>query len=195
MTKENGPLFRYVDTACFEDNRVHLPPGSKPQYINASWIEYKAGPRAIATQGPVPASVVSFLRMAAWVESPLILMPCRLKENGQSKCEQYWPPPGKTALLEELEVTLLSQEQVSPTVVRRRISILRGKDKERPPHELTHLQYTGWPDWGLPEESEGVMFLVDEMLAVRKTSDKPVIVHCSAGVGRTGTVLAIALLK
>lgn len=92
-----------------------------------------------------------------------------------------------------MEVTTLSETKISDTVIKREIKI--DVPKQKLSHTLTQLHYIGWPDWGLPQESEGVMHIVSEMVKLREASDKPIIVHCSAGVGRTGTVIAIALIQ
>ena len=78
-----------------------LPPGTTPDFINASWIKASipGRPRLIAAQGPVPASVASFLRMAVYVKSPMIVMLCKVVEKGQPKSEQYWVKKGVTGQL------------------------------------------------------------------------------------------------
>ncbi|VDD78013.1 unnamed protein product [Mesocestoides corti] len=178
-------------------------------YINASYIRrprYSPNggeatipgadtpPEYIATQGPLPDTVVDFLTMVCEQKSPLIVMLCLTEEKGKPKCSKYWPDKGSqdySSSSRKVRVTLMGEEQCENWCRRQlRIEI---PDKAQT-WDTTHIHFSNWPDYGAPPV-EIFYNLVLAHVDVRKQYPLgldygPTIVHCSAGVGRTGTLIA-----
>ena len=131
----------------------------------------------------------------------LVVSTCNLIEDGRSKCEKYWPSAGKEfkfTLGEGIKVEGKSEEQLSPTLVLRKFLVedpITGIQKR----EVRQLHYTGWPDHGVPKGEanlESFKNMMDYFIWAILTSapDEKLVVHCSAGIGRTGTTIGLAHL-
>ena len=124
----------------------------------------------------------------------LIIMVCQLKEKNMSKCERYWPNEGETLTVDEIKIKSLKDFDTGFYGLRERNFEIT--DKKGNIKNITQLNFTKWPDHGVPEV-ETVLDTFIEMLnrvqehlkSFKETS--PVIVHCSAGVGRTGTFISL----
>ncbi|KAJ2099114.1 hypothetical protein GGI09_002953 [Coemansia sp. S100] len=172
---------------------------SETDYINASYLSYFGGPLYIATQGPMPATMRDFWHMVWEHKSRVVVMLTRSTEYGRAKCHQYWPTtPGSSETYGDIEV-VFEAEAPHPddhSVVARRLKLTNGGASVA----VTHLQYLGWPDHGVPENPLGVLRL--RQLAHRAQTETelaegrqvPMVVHCSAGCGRTGAFCAIDTL-
>uniref|UniRef100_UPI0037E86D49 receptor-type tyrosine-protein phosphatase C n=1 Tax=Semicossyphus pulcher TaxID=241346 RepID=UPI0037E86D49 len=190
----NAPKNRYVDILPYDHNRVQLTTGSGQtgcDYINASFIDgYKESKKYIAAQGPKEETVCDFWRMIWEQQSSIIVMVTRCEEGNRVKCAQYWPSPEReTEIFEEFIVKLNSEEKC-PDYTIRRLSLTnkREKNSER---EVTHIQFMSWPDHGVPGEPHLLLKLRRRVNAFKNFFSGPIVVHCSAGVGRTGTYIGI----
>ncbi|XP_046565801.1 uncharacterized protein LOC124274485 isoform X2 [Haliotis rubra] len=178
----------------YDYNRVVLHRVSDDKegdYINASYLDgYKAEKRYIAAQGPYrPEVVVDFWRMIFQEQSTTIVMVTGLVEAGKMKCLQYWPEKG-TSIYGDISVTKETETQLANYTVTK-LSV--HNKSEGKIHHVHHFHFTSWPDHGVPDTSA----LLEFMWRVRVTTrhqTQPIIVHCSAGIGRTGTYIAIESL-
>ncbi|CAJ1060921.1 receptor-type tyrosine-protein phosphatase C [Xyrichtys novacula] len=190
----NSPKNRYVDILPYDYNRVQLTTGNGEagcDYINASFIDgYKESKKYIAAQGPKEETVCDFWRMIWEQQSSIIVMVTRCEEGNRVKCAQYWPSPERdTEIFEEFIVKLNSEENC-PDYTIRHLSLTnkREKNSER---EVTHIQFISWPDHGVPGEPHLLLKLRRRVNAFKNFFSGPIVVHCSAGVGRTGTYIGI----
>ncbi|XP_044217435.1 receptor-type tyrosine-protein phosphatase C [Thunnus albacares] len=190
----NTPKNRYVDILPYDYNRVQLTTGNGEtgcDYINASFIDgYKESKKYIAAQGPKEETVGDFWRMIWEQQSSIIVMVTRCEEGNRVKCAQYWPSPDReTEIFDEFIVKLNSEDQC-PDYTIRHLSLTnkREKNSER---EVTHIQFMSWPDHGVPGEPHLLLKLRRRVNAFKNFFSGPIVVHCSAGVGRTGTYICI----
>ncbi|KAK9519535.1 hypothetical protein VZT92_022260 [Zoarces viviparus] len=185
---------RYVDILPYDYNRVQLATGNGEagcDYINASFIDgYKESKKYIAAQGPKDETVSDFWRMVWEQQSSIIVMVTRCEEGNRVKCAQYWPSPDReTEIFEEFIVKLNSEDHCPDYTIRHlSLSNKREKNSER---EVTHIQFMSWPDHGVPGEPHLLLKLRRRVNAFKNFFSGPIVVHCSAGVGRTGTYIGI----
>ncbi|RVE70966.1 hypothetical protein OJAV_G00069780 [Oryzias javanicus] len=182
---------RYKDIVPFDHSRVKLSLNTSKKdtdYINASFIKGVSESRAyIATQGPLPHTVVDFLRMIWEFNIQIIVMACREFEMGKKKCEIYWPQtPGETFTCELFTVFCDSEESKGDYLTRTlRMTYL---DCSR---TLKQLHYVNWPDHGVPDSIPPILDMLYEMRSFQPHDEIPICIHCSAGCGRTGVLCVI----
>ncbi|XP_033821337.1 receptor-type tyrosine-protein phosphatase C [Periophthalmus magnuspinnatus] len=184
---------RYVDILPYDYNRVQLTTGSGEQggdYINASFIDgYKEANKYIAAQGPKEETIADFWRMVWEQKSSIIVMVTRCEEGNRPKCAQYWPSVERGAeIFEEFVVKVNSEDQCPDYTIRHLSLTNRDKSSER---DVTHIQFLSWPDHGVPGEPHLLLKLRRRVNAFKNLFSGPIVVHCSAGVGRTGTYIGI----
>lgn len=193
-------LNRYGDILPNPRTRVHLtqlPDDRGSDYINANFVTNFFKNKAwIASQGPTQRTLAAFVRMLWEYKVPAVVMLTRLKEGTKAKCEPYFPAKlNATIAFERIEVTLKKSER-KDGYVENVLMLSRGAEKRI----VTQFWYTSWPDHGVPTNDEGEIFTREMILLVltvrahRKklgNSTAPFVVHCSAGVGRTGAFIAI----
>eukprot|EP01137_Pigoraptor_chileana_P024184 Opistho-2@91696 len=185
---------RYANVLPFDHTRVKLTPipgveGS--DYINGNFVDgYNKRNAYIATQGPVPDTFDDFWRMMWEQRSSVIAMVTNEDEKGRIKCHRYWPEPG-SATYGFLEVTLVNQETPEDFIIRT-FSMKNLKNGET--RTIHHLQFTGWPDHGVPSSTRTLLRFISKSRDVQPKEAGPIVVHCSAGVGRTGTFIAADVL-
>ncbi|XP_033937785.1 receptor-type tyrosine-protein phosphatase C isoform X1 [Pseudochaenichthys georgianus] len=190
----NVPKNRYVDILPYDYNRVQLTTGNGEtgcDYINASFIDgYKESKKYIAAQGPKEETVSDFWRMVWEQQSSIIVMVTRCEEGNRVKCAQYWPSRDREAEIFEEFIVKLKSEDHCPDYTIRHLSLTnkREKNSER---EVTHIQFMSWPDHGVPGEPHLLLKLRRRVNAFKNFFSGPIVVHCSAGVGRTGTYIGI----
>uniref|UniRef100_A0A803JPQ8 Receptor-type tyrosine-protein phosphatase C n=1 Tax=Xenopus tropicalis TaxID=8364 RepID=A0A803JPQ8_XENTR len=184
---------RYIDILPYDDNRVVLSgiqgePGS--DYINASYVNgFKEPRKYIAAQGPKDETVYDFWRMVWEQKSTIIVMVTRCEEGNRNKCAQYWPSlEDESATYNEI-VLKITEEKIFPDYITRKLHI--NNEKERSERDVTHIQFTVWPDHGVPDDPNLLLKLRRRVNALNNFFSGPIIVHCSAGVGRTGTYVSI----
>ncbi|KAM9342980.1 tyrosine-protein phosphatase non-receptor type 22 [Pholidichthys leucotaenia] len=189
--QENIKKNRYKDIVPFDHSRVKLTlttSKNDTDYINASFIKGMSGSRAyIATQGPLPHTVVDFLRMIWEYNIQVIVMACREFEMGKKKCEVYWPRKEEEAFVcEPFKVYCDSEENRGDYLTRTLRIIFRKKSRT-----LKQLHYINWPDHGVPDSIPPILDILEEMRFYQAHDDIPICIHCSAGCGRTGALCVI----
>ncbi|MCI4383758.1 hypothetical protein PGIGA_G00030160 [Pangasianodon gigas] len=188
---ENQSKNRYVDILPYDYNRVPLSHGGSDDYINASFIEgYKESNKYIAAQGPKEETVGDFWTMIWEQKTSIIVMVTRCEEGNKNKCAQYWPSlERETEIFDDLVVKIKGEENC-PDYIIRHLTLMNRKEKavER---EVTHIQFTSWPDHGVPSDPGLLLKLRRRVNSFKNFFSGPIVVHCSAGVGRTGTYISI----
>uniref|UniRef100_A0A8C1TNY6 Tyrosine-protein phosphatase non-receptor type 9 n=1 Tax=Cyprinus carpio TaxID=7962 RepID=A0A8C1TNY6_CYPCA len=195
---------RYSDVLCLDQSRVRLCPlnnedDETSDYINASFMDgYKRSNAYIATQGPLPKTFGDFWRMV-WEQMVLIIvMTTRVVERGRVKCGQYWPlEAGRTEdygsfLVRNIHIEMFQDFKLSY------LEIFNTQTGEC--REVSHYLYMSWPDFGVPKSASAMLDFRAHVKQRQESSLRtlypdwmgppggpPVVVHCSAGIGRTGT--------
>lgn len=204
--RDNSGKNRYTDVLCFDHSRVVLSciedePNS--DYINANFVDgYKQKNAYISTQGPLPKTSHDFWRMVWEQHTVVIVMTTRVMERNRVKCGQYWEPSeGDVIEHGHLQIKTLSID----TTENHTISSLEMKNlKTDEIRILCHMQFTSWPDYGVPASA---MAMLNFLQQVREKQAEmvgdlgdtwaghlrgpPIIIHCSAGIGRTGTFITL----
>ncbi|XP_030640186.1 receptor-type tyrosine-protein phosphatase C [Chanos chanos] len=189
--QENQPKNRYVDILPYDYNRVQLSPGGGHDYINASFIDgYKEPKKYIAAQGPKDETVGDFWRMVWEQQASIIVMVTRCEEGNRNKCAQYWPSMDRETEIFDDFVVKIKKEDSCPDYIIRHLTITNRKEKSAE-REVTHIQFTSWPDHGVPGEPHLLLKLRRRVNSFNNFFSGPIVVHCSAGVGRTGTYIGI----
>ncbi|XP_068190464.1 tyrosine-protein phosphatase non-receptor type 13 isoform X3 [Antennarius striatus] len=189
QTKENKKKNRYKNVVPFDTTRVVL--GTNGGYINANFIKMPVKDESyeyIACQGPLPTTLCDFWQMVLEQKSNVIAMMTREVEGGKVKCQRYWPDtPGAAEMVDDrLLITLVRDQHLDNFVIRH----IEVKDVQTDEVQLvTHLNYTGWPDHGTPTQPEQLLTFISYMRHVHRSG--PIITHCSAGIGRSGTLICI----
>ncbi|XP_030256612.1 receptor-type tyrosine-protein phosphatase H-like isoform X3 [Sparus aurata] len=194
---ENKARNRFNNVLPYDWCRVKLTtsnPNSTSDYINASYMPgYNSNREYIATQGPLPSTVNDFWRMIWEQKVKGIVMVTNCTEGGRTKCEQYWPAKSDPCPYGELTVTMTSEQQ-EPNWTLREFRVKHSKTSEE--RTVKHFHFTAWPDHGVPQGTEVLIQfrgLVRQHIQ-REGAGAPTVVHCSAGVGRTGTIIALDVL-
>lgn len=198
-------LNRYVDVLPNAHTRVPLQQDdraegrSSTEYINANFVRgFDGSPRRyIAAQGPLRGTAEHFWRMLWQQDSTVVVMVTGLMENGVHKCDRYWPSEDGASgerVYGNLVVTLISTKDAGAYVH----SMLQVRSKgEVECRKVDHFWYRAWPDHGVPEDPGGLLGMLGEVRAHGGEDvvavPPPWIVHCSAGIGRTGAFLALDL--
>ncbi|XP_065657710.1 receptor-type tyrosine-protein phosphatase delta isoform X5 [Hydra vulgaris] len=183
---------RYANIVAYDHSRVRLGNSSdvKQNYINASFIHgYTKHNVYIATQGPNISSSNDFWKMIWEQDVPVIVMLTNLVEKGKKKCELYWPT-SDAKIFGDVEVTISATDNFSDYVIRK-FSIKKvGLEGIKLVH---HFQFLHWPDHGAPEFVSNIVLFRHRIRKIfpYEYTQNPVVVHCSAGVGRTGTFICI----
>ncbi|KAJ2949746.1 hypothetical protein O0L34_g15679 [Tuta absoluta] len=200
---------RYTDVLCYDHTRVVLsqtdPDDPTSDYINANYVDgYKQKNAYICTQGPLPKTFGDFWRMV-WEQNTLVIvMTTRAVERGRVKCGQYWPNTVKSrAVHGGFAITTEAIETEDDyTITHLLLTDLRTEQSRR----VWHGQYTRWPDYGVPGGGRATPVLRFLALVRRAQAHQlldlgdawaghskgpPIVVHCSAGIGRTGTFLTL----
>uniref|UniRef100_A0A8C8D585 Receptor-type tyrosine-protein phosphatase epsilon n=1 Tax=Oncorhynchus tshawytscha TaxID=74940 RepID=A0A8C8D585_ONCTS len=159
-------------------------------YINASFIDgYRQKDYFIATQGPLSHTVEDFWRMVWEYRCHSIVMLTELKEREQDKCFQYWPAEG-TATFEDYTLELKG-DALCDTFTLKDMVLTYGPEKQS--RHVRHFHFHGWPEIGIPAEGKGMIDIIASVQRQQQQSgNHPIIVHCSAGAGRTGTFIALS---
>ncbi|XP_062238285.1 receptor-type tyrosine-protein phosphatase O isoform X1 [Platichthys flesus] len=188
----NRPKNRYTNILPYDFSRVqlismHNDEGS--DYINANYIPgYKHVKEYIATQGPLPETRNDFWKMVLQQKSAIVVMLTQCNERRRVKCDHYWPFTDEPVMYGEISVEMLSETESLEWTIRK--FRLGYADESQ---DVLHLNYTSWPDHGVPTVNaiESILQFVHIVRQQANRTKEPVIVHCSAGVGRTGTFMAL----
>ncbi|XP_050525959.1 tyrosine-protein phosphatase non-receptor type 9 isoform X2 [Daktulosphaira vitifoliae] len=194
---------RYTDVLCYDHTRVLLAQSDNDplsDYIHANFVDgYKQKNAFISTQGPLPHTCADFWRMIWEQQVLVIVMTTKVFECGKVKCEQYWPPEesSEDQMYHNFKISTNSVNKFDNYVVTRLEITYTNTNEVR---QVSHFQFNSWPDFGVPHSA---VAMLDFLGKVRKCQssmlqvlgDKwaghqkgpPIVVHCSAGIGRTGT--------
>ncbi|XP_032514812.1 tyrosine-protein phosphatase non-receptor type 9-like isoform X1 [Danaus plexippus] len=199
---------RYTDVLCYDHSRVVLSTVDEDphsDYINANYVDgYKQRNAFISTQGPLPKTFGDFWRMV-WEQGCLVIvMTTRTVERGRVKCGQYWPGvAGQSSVYGGLSVHTEAVDEGDHYTVTHLVLTDTRTDQRR---RIWHGQYTRWPDYGVPGGGRAapvLAFLEDVRRAQQRARNElgdawaghrrgpPIVVHCSAGIGRTGTFITL----
>ncbi|KYM98210.1 Tyrosine-protein phosphatase non-receptor type 9 [Cyphomyrmex costatus] len=200
--RSNQSKNRYTDVLCYDHSRVCLSQidgDATSDYINANFVDgYKQKNAFISTQGPLPKTCGDFWRMVWEQQTLVVVMTTRVVERGRTKCAQYWgPEPGDEVQAGGFTVTTLEVD-TNPDYTISMLLLTNNKTDET--REVCHMLYTVWPDYGVPQSAKALLQFLSlvrqqqsKLLASRGDTwaghprGPPIVVHCSAGIGRTGT--------
>ncbi|XP_062141757.1 tyrosine-protein phosphatase non-receptor type 9 isoform X2 [Drosophila sulfurigaster albostrigata] len=197
---------RYTDVLCYDHSRVVLAREDEDElsdYINANFVDgYKQKNAYISTQGPLPKTSQDFWRMIWEQHCLVIVMTTRVMERGRVKCGQYWEPTEDSSLeFGNYHVRTISVEcNEDYTVASLELRNLKTDEIRN----VSHWQFTSWPDYGVPSSAMAMLNFLQKVRdkqaqLVRALGDTwaghvrgpPIVVHCSAGIGRTGTFITL----
>ncbi|XP_041952073.1 receptor-type tyrosine-protein phosphatase kappa isoform X3 [Alosa sapidissima] len=216
--EQNRTKNRYGNIIAYDHSRVILQPmedDPSSDYINANYIDvsgdassigervrnispsliwlyrdgYQRPSHYIATQGPVHETVYDFWRMIWQEQSACIVMVTNLVEVGRVKCYKYWPDDAE--VYGDFKVTFVEVEPLAEYVVRTFTLERRGFNEVR---EVKQFHFTGWPDHGVPYHATGLLSFIRRVKMSNPPGAGPIVVHCSAGAGRTGCYIVIDIM-
>ncbi|XP_034825166.1 tyrosine-protein phosphatase 10D [Maniola hyperantus] len=188
----NRPKNRFTNILPYDHSRYKLQPVDDEEgsdYINANYVPGHSSPREfIVTQGPLHCTRDDFWRMVWESGSRAVVMLTRCVEKGREKCDRYWPYDTRPVLYGDIAVTALNESRYPDWTVTE-LAASRGAEQR----VVTHLHFTTWPDFGVPSPPTALARFVR---AFRERCPpapdaRPVVVHCSAGVGRSGTFITL----
>lgn len=191
---ENMHKNRYPDIKAFDQTRVKLSPidgipGS--DYINANFVEGFGGKKTfICAQGPLDRTVTDFWRMIWEHRVTVIVMLTGIEENGKVKCAQYWSDEGIKEIEKQYTVRVITAKRYSDYVVRR-FFVEHTEDGITEEREILQFHFTMWKDFLAPDQPSWLLRFIKRVNEHYVSDRGPLLVHCSAGVGRTGTFVAI----
>ncbi|XP_072267523.1 receptor-type tyrosine-protein phosphatase mu isoform X8 [Pyxicephalus adspersus] len=190
---ENRMKNRYGNIIAYDHSRVRLQSiedEASSDYINGNYIDgYHRPNHYIATQGPMQETAYDFWRMVWDENTASIVMVTNLVEVGRVKCCKYWPDD--TEIYKDIKVTLIETELLAEYVIRTFAVEKRGVHEIR---EIRQFHFTGWPDHGVPYHATGLLGFVRQVKAKSPPNAGPLVVHCSAGAGRTGCFIVIDIM-
>ncbi|XP_055021538.1 tyrosine-protein phosphatase non-receptor type 11b isoform X3 [Boleophthalmus pectinirostris] len=203
---ENKSKNRYKNILPFDTTRVEIresdPEILGSDYINANYIQGfhedgRHGDEAkvfIATQGCLQNTVLDFWKMVYQENTRVIVMTTKETERGRNKCVRYWPDLHGTKEYSRILVRNVDERPAQDYILRK-LEVTR-LDRKEPVRYIWHYQYLTWPDHGVPNEPGGVLWFLEEVNRTQSTMPTagPIVVHCSAGIGRTGTIIVIDIL-
>lgn len=191
-TRENMYKNRYPDIKAYDQTRVKLAQidsivGS--DYINANFVVgYKERKKFICAQGPMEDTVSDFWRMIWEQHLELVLMLTNLEEYSKTKCAKYWPEPSESKTFGDISVTHVLEKKCSDYIVRELKMAKRSGSETR---KIMQYHFLVWKDFQAPEYPAGILKFIRRMNEAYSLEKGPILVHCSAGVGRTGTLVAL----
>uniref|UniRef100_A0A6I8SP14 protein-tyrosine-phosphatase n=1 Tax=Xenopus tropicalis TaxID=8364 RepID=A0A6I8SP14_XENTR len=190
---ENRNKNRYGNIISYDHSRVRLQQiegDPHSDYINANYVDGYHRPRYyIATQGPMQETVKDFWRMIWQENSVSVVMVTNLVEVGRVKCVRYWPD--ETEVYGDIKVSLIETEPLAEYVIRTFTVQKKGSHDIR---EIRQFHFTSWPDHGVPCYATGLLGFIRQVKFLNPPDAGPITVHCSAGAGRTGCLIAIDIM-
>ncbi|GBL94852.1 Receptor-type tyrosine-protein phosphatase eta [Araneus ventricosus] len=189
--EENLTKNRWVKILPFDHSRVKIYPdgtSNRSNFINANYIPGESHIiEYIATQGPLPNTVNDFWTVV-WQQSvPIVVMLTQCVERAVKNCEKYWPASGESKLYGDIRVQTKQETMLTSHIMR--VFLVQYQNQQR---HIVHMHFTNWPVDGTPRNPVDFLHfirLVREQVSERRPG--PILIHCSAGVGRTGTFIAV----
>ena len=182
---------RYTNVLSYDHSRVRLtedPRKEGSDYINANYIHGYHQPNGfIAAQGPTLATIPDMWRMVWEQATATIVMITKIEEKGKIKCHKYWPDD-KGQLYGRIIVHTI-KVQVVADYTQRTFSLQMNNSQEN--RTVTQFQYNAWPDHGVPDYPTSLLYFVRKVMATNPENSGPIVVHCSAGVGRSGAFITL----
>uniref|UniRef100_A0A8C9JTH4 Receptor-type tyrosine-protein phosphatase U n=1 Tax=Panthera tigris altaica TaxID=74533 RepID=A0A8C9JTH4_PANTA len=175
---------------AYDRHRVKLPPmlgGPDADYINANYIDVRTS--TLCAPGPKPEMVYDFWRMVWQGHCSSIVMITKLVEVGRVKCSRYWPEDSD--MYGDIKITLVKTETLAEYVVRTFALERRGYSAR---HEVRQFHFTAWPEHGVPYHATGLLAFIRRVKASTPPDAGPVVIHCSAGTGRTGCYIVLDVM-
>ncbi|XP_053395795.1 uncharacterized protein LOC123524141 [Mercenaria mercenaria] len=192
MKLQNRGKNKYKNLYAYDETRVVLKKNSRhnSDYINASFVHGFSEVKAyIASQGPTKETIEDFWRMIWQEKCSKIVMLTNLIEESKKKCEQYWPGSGSKTY-GDIKVSMKKSELFSEFVIRD-LSMKKDDSAEK---RVTQFHFTAWPDKGVPKYASSLVKFRNKVKYAPCFETGPTVVHCSAGIGRTGTFIALDYL-
>jgi len=191
---QNANKNRYKDISPYNCTRVVLADCPGGDYINANYVDMDISNtdivnKYIATQGPLSHTCMEFWYMVWEQECDLLIMLTTVVERGRTKCHKYWPNLDSTVMYGSISVTC-TREESRDNFAYRDFTLIHA-DLPEDGRVVTQMQYLSWPDHGTPDDSTQFVEFVEQVREMRCRSENkyPVLVHCSAGIGRTGVLI------
>ncbi|CAJ0598943.1 unnamed protein product [Cylicocyclus nassatus] len=185
---------RYLDVVCLDHSRVHLTLNVPPStdYIHANWVRFEGHDKVfIATQAPLENTIEDFWRMVFQEGCPHIVNLTKIIEDGKIKSTQYWPlQAGQYQTFGKMFVNTKKVESEGKFMIYT-VEVLPDGCSNSNIVKVLHM--TSWPDRGLPMSGRHVLRLIRQVSG-DKLDNGPIVMHCSAGVGRTGTIIMIDVI-
>ncbi|KHJ48169.1 Protein-tyrosine phosphatase [Trichuris suis] len=190
---ENVSKNRYRDISPYDKTRVVIQNGNCGDYINASFVNMEIPTsgivnRYIAAQGPLPHTTTDFWQVVWEQLCHTVVMLTATVERGRVKCHQYWPNLYETQQHGRLEITCVKESETYVGAIRE-LSVICSETKEE--RLISHMQYSAWPDHGVPDDPRELIDFIVDVRRSRTGMVEPVLVHCSAGIGRTGVLILL----
>ncbi|XP_043267238.1 tyrosine-protein phosphatase 10D isoform X2 [Venturia canescens] len=186
----NRPKNRFTNILPYDHSRFKLQPVDDEEgsdYINANYVPGHNSPREfIVTQGPLHSTRDDFWRMVWESNSRAIVMLTRCFEKGRDKCDHYWPESTLPVYYGDISVTILNEARYPDWSITE-FMLCRGDTKR----VIQHFHFTTWPDFGVPSPPQTLARFVRAFRERVRPDQRPIVVHCSAGVGRSGTFITL----
>uniref|UniRef100_A0A8C4LZU8 protein-tyrosine-phosphatase n=1 Tax=Equus asinus asinus TaxID=83772 RepID=A0A8C4LZU8_EQUAS len=185
---------RYRDISPYDATRVILK--GNEDYINANYINMEIPSSSIinqyiACQGPLPHTCTDFWQMTWEQGSSMVVMLTTQVERGRVKCHQYWPEPTGSSSYGCYQVTCHSEEGNTACIFRKMTLFNQEVGRIYFPNFHNFTCYIAWPDHGVPDDSSDFLDFVCHVRSKRAGKEEPIVVHCSAGIGRTGVLITM----
>ncbi|KAI6231589.1 Receptor-type tyrosine-protein phosphatase epsilon [Aphelenchoides besseyi] len=184
----NADKNRYKDVICGDNTRVVLnwPPGAS-DYLHANWVPVRGEKKFICTQGPIKKTIDDLWRLVWQEKCKAIVMLCGVMEQGKKKCEQYWPEKaGETMACSGITIRTVEVTEPEKILTVSKLELIVDGES----FQCSHFLWNGWPDRGVPENFMACLRLLAKLKGL-----SPVVVHCSAGIGRTGTIVGLEMAQ
>ncbi|XP_043262139.1 tyrosine-protein phosphatase 10D isoform X2 [Colletes gigas] len=186
----NRPKNRFTNILPYDHSRFKLQPVDDEEgsdYINANYVPGHNSPREfIVTQGPLHSTRDDFWRTVWESNSRAIVMLTRCIEKGREKCDHYWPMDTLPVYYGDICVTILNETRYPDWSITE-FMLCRGDVKR----VIQHFHFTTWPDFGVPSPPQTLARFVRAFRERVRPDQRPIVVHCSAGVGRSGTFITL----
>ena len=193
---DDDELCRYSNIRCYKDNYVKI--STPHELINASWIHFPFEDSFISAQAPLKNTIDDFWTMCFDYDINIIIMLCNLEENGKEKCVEYWENDKrdlKDSTASTMDTNFIinyTTEQINNDIIIRNINIRDKNKEENNEKKIKQIHYGSWPDHqslDIQDIYGNILFMFN--LVDKEIGHNPIVVHCSAGVGRTGTFIAL----